>query len=315
MTSNDAVIEAYVLEVMRRLPARSRGEIGLELRGLLTDMLAERAAAEGRPADDAMVLAALTQFGTPAEVAARYRSSDVIIIPADRTKAFAWLSIGGIALQWALTLPRVFDGEPLVAWWLTWGLGSLWWPGFLAMTALVAAWLRRDGSHALSWQPNEIDPERVNRNMLAVGLVCFAIGSTAMLAFPWIASRLPAPFAEIFAFDAGFLHERAWPVALLWLGSFSILAAVLAQGRWSPRLRRCEIIFDLAWVALLGWWLAAGKLFQAAATNEGARAAIALVILMILFDVAYKVYRGRLRIPAPETYEPAPPPDEPARSR
>lgn len=298
MKSNDDVIEAYVVDVMRRLPARQRGEIGLELRGLLADMLVERAAAEGKPADDAMVLSMLTRFGTPAEIAARYQPSERVIIPADRTKSFALLSIGGIALQWALTLPRVFDGEPLVAWWLTWGLGSLWWPGFLVMAALIAAWVKKDGSLQSAIQPSEVDPERVNRNLLAVGLVFFAIGSTTMLGFPWIASRLPEPFPSIFAFDAGFLHERAWPVALLWLGSFSVLAAVLAAGRWSPLLRKLEIAFDAAWIALLSWWLAGGQMFQKNLTDQGARAAIALVILIVVADVGYKLYRRRIRVPS-----------------
>lgn len=80
MNPND-VIEAYVLDVMRRVPGKDRNDIGLELRGLLAEMLAERARAEGRAADDAMVLALLRGFGTPAEIAARYRPAGTVIIP------------------------------------------------------------------------------------------------------------------------------------------------------------------------------------------------------------------------------------------
>lgn len=114
MNQND-VIEAYVADVMRGVPRKDRNEIGLELRGLLTEMLADRALSEDKAADDAMVLAMLREFGTPADIAARYRPPGVVIIPAEHTKSFALLSIGGVGLQWALTLPRVFEGQPLVA--------------------------------------------------------------------------------------------------------------------------------------------------------------------------------------------------------
>lgn len=50
----DDVIEAFVRDVMRKVPAKDRNDIGLELRGLLADMLADRAQREGRAADDAM---------------------------------------------------------------------------------------------------------------------------------------------------------------------------------------------------------------------------------------------------------------------
>ena len=157
MNPND-VIEAYVLDVMRRLPGRERNGIGLELRGLLADMLAERAESHANPADDALVLAMLRDFGTPAEVAARYRPPGVVIIPAEQTRSFVLLSVVGIVLQWALTLPRVFQGAPLAGWWFSWGLGALWWHGFLAMLAVIAAGIRQTGLFKPGCRPRVVDP-------------------------------------------------------------------------------------------------------------------------------------------------------------
>lgn len=299
MSQND-VIEAYVVDVMRRVPRKDRNEIGLELRGLLTEMLAERAGNEGRAADDAMVLVMLRDFGTPAEIAARYRPPGAVIIPAEQTKSFALLSIGGVGLQWALTLPRVFEGQPLAGWWLTWGLGSLWWPGFLAMIALVATGLRQLGLFKPAWRPRIVDPERINRGALAFGLLWFAIGAATMICLPWIGSLMPDPLPQVFAFDPDFLRLRAWPVLLLWLGSFTTLAAVLLKGRWSPVTRRLEIAFNVAFVALLTWWLTVGDIFQAKATNDGAKAAIGLVILIIVVDLVFRLYRQQTRIRMPE---------------
>lgn len=296
MNPND-VIETFVIDVMRRVPGKDRNDIGLELRGLLGDMLADRAATAGRPADDAMVLAMLREFGTPVEVAARYRSPGTVIIPAEQTRRFALLSLTGIGLQWALTLPRVFQGQPVATWWFSWGLGSLWWPGFLVMMALAAVGARELGLTRQKWRPSSVDTERVNRGALALGVLWMAIGAAAVICLPWITRLLPDPLPRIFTFDNDFLHGRAWPVVLLWLDSILIRLMVLTRGRWTQRLRMMDLATNVVWIALLLWWLAAGAIFQAAATDNGAKAGIGLVILMVAADLAWKLFRRRVHVP------------------
>lgn len=300
MKPND-VIESYVVDVMRRVPTRDRNEVGLELRGLLTEMLEDRAQAAGRSANDAMVLSVLREFGTPAEIAARYRPSgkqaDIVAIPAEQTRSFAIWSICGIALQWALTLPRVFDGsQPIAAWWSGSGLGAFWWPGFMAMMSLLAAWLQSRGMFLPKWTPRTADPDRINRGGMIAGLAAFAIGMTFMIALPWLAGLLPPHLAHVFAFDPDFLRVRAWPVVVLWLISFATLTLVLRNGRRTELTRRLELGSSLAFVALIGWWLSTGDIFISKATNDGARGGLALVIAIILIDVAVTLYRGRPRV-------------------
>ncbi|MHB1056334.1 MAG: hypothetical protein ACYC0F_00445 [Rhodanobacter sp.] len=299
MNPND-VIEAYVVDVVRRVPTGERNDIGLELRDLLGEMLADRSQAAGRPADDAMVLAMLRDFGTPAEVAARYKPPGMVIIPAEQTRSFALSSVIGVVLQWALTLPRVFAGQPLAAWWLSWGLGALWWPGLLVMIALLAAWLRHMGWFQPAWKPRTVDPDRVNRGAMAAGLAGGVIGAAFMTCLPWLAGLMPDPLARVFAFDPGFLRQRAWPVLPLWLGVFAIQAAVLSGGRWSSLTRRLDIAFSVGFIALLAWWLAAGDIFQARLTDDGAKGALGLVVLIIVVDLACKLYRQRTRIRFPQ---------------
>ena len=294
MNPND-VIEAYVIEVMRHLPGRQRNEIGVELRGLLVEMLDGRAEAEGRRADDAMVLTMLRDFGSPADVAARYRAPGMVIIPPEQTRSFAALSLLGIGLQWALTLPRVFQGQDPGAWWLSAGLGALWWPGFLVMIALVAAAWRARGV-ATAWRPNAVDPDRIRPRLVWLGIVGTAVGAIFMTALPWTSAALPDPMPAVFAFDAGFLHGRAWLAPALWLAQIGLSGVLLAHGRWTRRLRNMELGLELAWIAVLVGWLAAGPFFTAPMTNEGARGAIALVIVFIVIDVAVKIYRRRTRL-------------------
>lgn len=297
----DEVIEAYVVDVMRRVPRKDREGIGFELRGLLAEMLEDRARAEGRDADDAMVLAMLRGFGTPAEVAARYRPPGVTIVPPDQTRTFAITAVGGLLLQWALTLPHVFAGSlSLPAWWLGPGLGAFWWPGFMAMGALLTAWLRSLGWFRPKWRPRIVDPDRVNRGALAFGLAWFAIGATFVACLPWLAPRMPGVLPQVFAFDPEFLRVRAWPVLVLWTGSFASLAMVYANGRRTPLSRRLDTCFSVAFVALLGWWVAVGDIFVAKATDDGARAALALVIAIIVAELLAKAYQRRTRIRAPK---------------
>ena len=293
------VIESYVLDVMRRVPARERNDVGLELRGLLTEMLADRAEAAGVLPDDAMVLAMLREFGAPTEVAARYQPPGFVIIPAEQSRWFAVLSLGGVGLQWALTLPGVFQGQTNVTqWWFTWGLGSLWWPGFLVMTALVAAWYGQLRTFKPMWKPRDVDSERVNRKALGFGLFWFAIAVALLVSLPFMSASLPGALPQVFAFDADFLRVRA-PWALpLWLGHFALLLAVWRNGRWTPRMRRIELALALGFLALLSWWLAAGPMFGAPLTDEGARGAIALVIVIIVLDLANTLFRLRTRLSA-----------------
>jgi hypothetical protein len=294
------VIESYVVDVMRRVGVRDRNDIGLELRGLLTELLADKADAAERPADDEMVLAILRSFGTPAEVAARYDPSGMVIIPAAQTRPFVILSIAGVAFQWALTLPAVFKGMSLAGWWLSWGLGSLWWPGFLVMIALVTTLVRQNLLSPEPWRPRSVDPERVNRKALGFGLLCMAFGAAIMILLPWSTAQLRDPMPAIFAFDPGFLHSRAAPVLLLWLASVTLLATVRHQGRWSSFTRRLDMICNLAWASLLSWWLAAGAIFRAKPTDDVTKACLCVILISIVLIIGYNLYRGRTRLRAPK---------------
>ena len=76
----EAIIEGYVRDVVRHLPRSQRQDVGFELRSLLLEDLAGRAADTGRPADAAMTMELLTAFGRPLDVADRYRPSGFTVI-------------------------------------------------------------------------------------------------------------------------------------------------------------------------------------------------------------------------------------------
>ncbi|HEY9324209.1 MAG TPA: hypothetical protein VIP50_04695, partial [Agromyces sp.] len=298
----DVIIESYVSNVVGRLPRRQRADVGFELRSLLREELAGHADDAGRPADEAMALALLGAFGRPQDVADRYRPAGFTIIrPADAPQ-FAWIALGGVALQWAITLPAAYLDPsiaiwaasagvagawwaPLPTWWLTWGLGAFWWPGFLITVTIIAAAIRhRRGasessastSSPLEWtaepsaapesaaassaarriSPHVLDRDRVNRPGLVVALAFWMLGATVLIALPWLpqlAPGLPQPLLDAFAFDPEFLQWRAPWVLVLWAASFAVAFAELAAGRSTRTTRLVSVVGDVAWLVLLTW--------------------------------------------------------------
>lgn len=312
------IIESYVADVVRRLPRRQRNDVGFELRSLLTEELAGRAAEAGRPADEALALDMLTAFGRPQEVADRYRPAGFTVLrPADAPAFAAW-ALGGVALQWAITLPAVFLAPAsasgwtaqadswlgrIAGWWLGWGIGAFWWPGFLISLTLIAAMLGHRTAESRPWAPPRIvDRDHVNRLGLITALGFWLPGATLMTALPWLgvwAPGLPQPLIAALAFDPLFVVERALPAPLLWSGGFALLASVLIAGRWSRNTRRIEAALNVAWAVLLTWWVAGGPIFRSAAADETAKLCLLGVILIVLIDLAlgFRRWSNRLRPP------------------
>jgi hypothetical protein len=76
------LIDRYVAEVGRRLPLmKGRVDIEKELRSTLEDMLEDRAQKSGKPADEALEIELLKEYGAPDKVAATYNPYPYLIGP------------------------------------------------------------------------------------------------------------------------------------------------------------------------------------------------------------------------------------------
>jgi hypothetical protein len=304
-----ALIETYVDDVAGRLPRRLRGDVAAELRDLLAEELAGKAAEAGRPADEAMALSLLRAFGAPAEVAERYRPAGFTIIRPSDAPMFSRIALGGVAVQWAISLPLHFARSAsfgsglghIGGWWLSYGLGALWWPGFLVVCAIAAAWWRQRQPQR-AWTPSVrvVDRDRVSRGWLGLGYALWLAGAAFWVAEPWLMQRAPAAMAAALRLDTTFLAERAVWLLPLWAVHFAIFGVVLWQGRWSPRLRLLSMVATLAICALLGWFILAGPVFVARPADDAVKLATALIVAVSLAAEAWRLLgrSGRVRGPS-----------------
>jgi len=67
------LIDKYIAEVGKHLPRKQRADIEAEIRSTLEDMLDERKQGDG-PADEAIVMQLLKEYGSPREVASTYQT-------------------------------------------------------------------------------------------------------------------------------------------------------------------------------------------------------------------------------------------------
>ena len=75
------LIDKYMAEVSKHLPAKGRLDIEAEIRSTIQDMLDDRSQETGQPFDDALVNVVLKEYGDPAKVAATYKPAPYLIGP------------------------------------------------------------------------------------------------------------------------------------------------------------------------------------------------------------------------------------------
>lgn len=303
------LIEDYADDVARRLPRRLRNDVGFELRALLQEELQARAGESGRPADVGMALALLSAFGRPADVADRYRPASFVIVRPTETRAFAATALLAVGLQWALTLPAVvlrpepFPGQALVrlgAWWVGWGLGAFWAPGFMVVLMILARGLEHRFPRTQAWTPRRLaDPDGLDRPPLALGLAAWALAAFVLVAMPWYAPHLPGALPRVFTLDSGFLRTRGPWLLPVWAAHYALHVVALLDGRWRKPVRRAAAALGLAVCGVLAWFILAGPIFASPVTDAQTKALLALTLVVGLASTAMEVRResGRVRRP------------------
>jgi len=94
---------------------------------------------------------------------------------------------------------------------------------------------------------------------------------------------------------------RQGPGPVLWtaLGLHApLLLAAMAQGRWTPALRRADAALSVWVAAAVAWALLDGPVFTAAVSNEAMRLALLLTLVWIVGDFGWRWHRAKRWAPA-----------------
>lgn len=309
------IIQSYVDDVARCLPRRIRNDVGFELKSLLMEQVNERAVETGAKPDADELLQLLESFGRPEDVAERYLPAGFIIVEPSAAPRFVKIAAIGVLLQWIasgfLYYQAAASGQSpgalqlLAQWWLSSGLGALWWPGFLVFCYGIDAWLKRRRPAAGEWRPQlrELDRQRVNAVGMTVLILANLIGAAYLLVGPALLAErlLPSGFNTSWAVYAEGFRSLWLPLFVgLFAADIFLCAIVLLKGRWTIVTRRIELGFSIAWIGALVACGLGGKMFAVPASDEVARFALLLIAFFVAVDVLIKLRReyARVRMPA-----------------
>src|SRR3990167_224057 len=304
MNAND-VIEAYVNDVAVQLPRKQRNDVAFELRALLNEELQARADGSGRVADAGMAIDMLQAFGQPAEVAARYRPTLVVIHPVDG-HAFVRLTVIGLLVIWTLGLiaqlgaPIQSADQFLIAlgqWWTKTVIASLWWPGALAVYFAIAAWTSRRWPQSQAWKPGAAGHTPGGRAALVMGLVGIALGLFVLTEPRWVldafwgGNAAPAAY-EALTYTEAFRHSEGVVLWLLVATNIPLLAAAIVAGRWTTLMRRVQTAGSLATCAAMAWAVAGGPIFIRPAADSMTKGLMVLIIVLTLLELGIRLHRN-----------------------
>jgi hypothetical protein len=259
------LIDRYIAEVGKHLPRKNRADIEAEIRSTLEDMLDERKQGEG-PADEATVMALLKEYGSPREVAGKYKTHPYLIGPRlfplfERVvKIIFAIVIGASVLGLGVNISETgLSGPEFVSVLGEW-FGGLF-SGLMAAfgnLVLVFAIIERTQAAAefekefSDWDPKELqqepDPDKIDLPDNIATIIFTVLGLLLLNLYPNL-------------LVAGFFTNDTWvsfPILtetffrfLPWINVMGLLQIVfssfmLSQKNWTPVTRIVNILVDIA---------------------------------------------------------------------
>lgn len=272
------LMERYLYDIGRRLPARQREDIVKELRSLLSDALDART--EGREPTEEDVVAVITAFGSPASVASRYAGERYLIGP--RMFDLYWLVLrivlaamsGGLLV--ALIVSLVFETTSSVDVFLKVlkfvpGLftGAITAFGYVtAIFFLIERFAKKSTVEKAvedDWKPRDLPniPVREDRPGKAgpIVAICFTLlGLLVFNFYPQLIAYVPSlnpgteiVFLPLLSEEALAAYLPFWNVGMVL--TLVLQSVLLARGRWEPGTRVAYIVQQLFAIGVLGYMM------------------------------------------------------------
>ncbi len=301
------LIERYVAEVGRMLPAHQRADVQQELHSALLDAAEARGLDPDKKSDTAAVAELLREFGPPIEVAKGYGLRTFLIGPELQPMYRLVLRINAIAAAVVslgrLVLAANASGQLGAA------LGSAV-GGFVnqllfsfAIVTIIFGLLDyflpevKTQVPLMEWDPNKLpeaapDQDDISWFEVVVELI-FGAGfiSVAATLSSW---ALPQPIAE---FVAPLLPFMPWIVGLA-VAQMLVRVTLLVQGRWTNWLRWADLVIALGWVLQIGAVFRLAPFPAAPVLNVAFQVGVGVSFVIALIDFAVKLWRqsrpGRL---------------------
>ncbi|MDL2327786.1 hypothetical protein LJC64_03935 [Ruminococcaceae bacterium OttesenSCG-928-A11] len=275
---NNDLKARYIYAVTRQLPYKMRGDVELELHGLIEDMLEARCGELPPTEKDLRVV--LAELGTPSELAGQYSQdkTQLLIGPPYFASYKLVLQIVLCAMAFGMTVATVVGGlsDGFDVWYrvgLKW-LGSVLAGGCVGFTWITVVFaqfqrhgvkLEEEGLDALPPVPE--NKERIKPAESITGIVLTVVFVALLLALPqvfggWLNGQW------IPAFDTAILRER-WLLALM-VGviSVGIHCLTLVEGRRTMRLALVNLggnlVSAVLYVPLFGGQLIMNPAFKQA---------------------------------------------------
>ncbi len=302
------LLDKYVEEIGKGLPRRNRLDIEREIRSTLQDMLDERAARAGKPADDEMVRALLKEYGAPAKVAASYGPPQYLIGPrifpvfllVTRIVLAVLLAVSLAGL--GLSLARTPGGPDVIR-----ELGKF---GLQLFGALISAFgnivivfaiLERvlpaskfeQREEEEEWDPAQLaaepDPAEVKPAEPIVAILVTVIALVVLNLYPdlvGIGFVSQGRWTTVPALSDAFFRYMPW-INLLGVLQIGLNLVLLRRGRWNTDSRIANLVLDVCGIVLAGVMLAGPSLVdltteKLAATPLGAAGAQLAPLLSML---------------------------------
>ncbi len=281
------LMERYLYDIGRRLPAKQREDIVKELRSLLQDALDARCA--GRAPTEEDVAAVLRDFGSPTEVAARYAGERYLIGP--RIFDLWWLvlrivvlcMLGGLLV--ALGVSLAFDTATLesalkrIADFFASAVTSVFTAfGYVTVIFFLIERARRDKGakeklEQKIWDPKDLPrvPVRVDR----VGPVGPVVAMVFTLFAMWLFNLHP----ELIMVFRSLGEDVHWidgipalnPAALAaylplwnigWIAGLALQAVLFGRGRWELGSRIAHIALQVFNIGVFGFMMGGPALLR-----------------------------------------------------
>jgi hypothetical protein len=295
------LIDAYVSEVGRHLPRKSRDDIEAEIRSILQDMLEESVRKTGKPANDEMTFEVLKSYGDPEKVAATYLGERYLIGPRLYpifmlvlrivlivTGVLAAIGLGIAVFQTAITPQNAIETvlKAIVNFGIT-AMGAL---GNIVLVFAILEWALFSSSgkgevKGLSivkeWDPRSLTKVTAHNQVKMVETIVETVGCFAAIVifnfYPQIIGITPSlngvfengSWSQVIfvpLLSAAFFYYVPY-LTLLWALTIILNIVLLRMGHWTSIIRIMVISLKVISICIAGAMLAGPSLIAATSST------------------------------------------------